>query len=683
LEIFIAKIATADISLDGKIMLENFMDIEEQKKRAQELREKLRYHNQRYYVQDSPEISDYDYDMMLRELEQIETANPQLITSDSPTQRVGGEAVGLFEPVRHDVVMESLQDVFSREEVFAFDVKVHETEPDITYVVEPKIDGLSVSLEYENGLFVRGSTRGDGVTGEDVTANLRTIRSIPLKLNTPLPFIEVRGEVHIPHDSFFKIVEQQELNDEKPFKNCRNAAAGSLRQKNPKITATRGLDIFIFNIQRLEGASIATHSEGHMLLKSLGFKVIPDYKICHNIETVFDEINQIGDRRGSLPYDIDGAVVKIDALQTRRELGSTAKFPRWAVAYKFPPEEKETTLTAVDVNVGRTGVLTPTAVLDPVTLAGTTVGRATMHNQDFIDALSVAVGDIVVVSKAGDIIPEIISVTKHNGGVPYKMPESCPSCGSPVFREAGEVALRCTNAECPAQLLRHLIHFSSRGAMDIDGLGPAIIEGLVSNGYVKSPADLYYLDVSAVKDMERMGEKSANNLITAIEKSKSAGLARLIYALGIRNVGQKAAKVIATRLKNMDRLFEVTAEELTSIDEIGGIIAQSILDFFELQSTTHLVTRLKDAGVLMEDNTETAADTRFEGFTFVLTGTLPTYSRDEASHLIENLGGKVSGSVSKKTAYVLAGEEAGSKLVKAQSLGVKVISEAQFDDMIK
>jgi DNA ligase (NAD+) len=664
-------------------MLENFMDIEEQKRRAQELREQLNYHNQRYYVQDSPEISDYDYDMMLRELEQLEAANPQLITSDSPTQRVGGEAVGLFEHVRHAVVMESLQDVFSREEVFSFDVKVRETEPDITYVVEPKIDGLSVSLEYENGLFVRGSTRGDGVTGEDVTANLRTIRSIPLKLNTSLDFIEVRGEVHIPHDSFLKIVEQQELNDEKSFKNCRNAAAGSLRQKNPKITATRGLDIFIFNIQRLEGASITTHSEGHMLLKSLGFKVIPDYKICHNIEAVFDEIKQIGDRRGSLPYDIDGAVVKIDALETRRQLGSTAKFPRWAVAYKFPPEEKETKLTAVDVNVGRTGVLTPTAVLEPVTLAGTTVGRATMHNQDFIDGLNVAIGDMVIVSKAGDIIPEIISVTKHNGGAPYKMPESCPSCGSPVFREEGEAALRCTNAECPAQLLRHLIHFSSRGAMDIDGLGPAIIEGLVSNGYVKSPADLYYLDASAVRDMERMGEKSVSNLITAIEKSKSAGLARLIYALGIRNVGQKAAKVIATRLKNMDRLFEVTAEELTSIDEIGGIIAQSVLEFFELQSTAHLISRLREADVLMDDNTETAVDTRFTGLTFVLTGTLPTYSRDEASHIIENFGGKVSGSVSKKTAYVLAGEEAGSKLVKAESLGVKIISEAQFNEMIK
>lgn len=660
--------------------------MQEESRRAQELRTLINYHNNKYYVQDSPEISDYDYDMLLRELERIEAAHPELVTPDSPTQRVGGKALTLFEPVRHAVVMESLQDVFSRDEVYAFDARVRETEPELSYVVEPKIDGLSVSLEYENGVFVRGSTRGDGVTGEDVTANLRTIRSIPLRLNAALPFIEVRGEVHMPHDKFFKLVENQELNDEKPFKNCRNAAAGSLRQKNQKITAARGLDIFIFNIQRLEGAAVATHSDGHLLLKSLGFKVIPDYKICKNIDGVFAEIQRIGERRGSLSYDIDGAVVKIDQLDIRGRLGSTAKFPRWAVAFKFPPEEKKTKLVGIDINVGRTGVLTPTAVLEPVTLAGSTVGRATLHNQDFIDGLNVAVGDTVVVRKAGDVIPEIIGVAQNGGGIPYKMPQTCPSCGSPVFREQDEAALRCTNAECPAQLLRHLIHFSSRGAMDIEGLGPSIIEALVSNGFVKSPADIYYLDMEAIKGIERMGEKSVSNLFEAIEKSKSAGLARLVFALGIRNVGQKAAKLIAAEFRTMDKLFEVTRDELMSIDEIGAVIAQSTAEFFALASTAHLVKRLREAGVLMEDRAEApaeaTADTRFSSMTFVLTGSLPTYTRDEASHIIENFGGKVSGSVSKKTTYVLAGEDAGGKLTKAQSLGVEVINEAQFKEMI-
>lgn len=652
-------------------------------KRAEELRKLLNYHNYQYYVLDNPEIEDYEYDKLLRELEEIEASHPELITPDSPTQRVGGEALTMFEPVHHEVVMESLQDLFSHDEVREFDKRVREAEKDITYVVEPKIDGLSVSLEYENGLFVRGSTRGDGVTGEDVTANLKTIRSIPLKLNMPIPFIEVRGEVFMPHERFFKLVEQQELNDEKPFKNCRNAAAGSLRQKNPKITASRGLDIFVFNIQRIEGVDVELHSKGHELLKKLGFKVIPDYKICTDIGQVIEEIDKIGERRGKLPYDIDGAVVKVDSYAVRRKLGSTAKFPRWAAAFKFPPEEKETKLLDIEINVGRTGVLTPTAVLEPVTLAGTTVSRATLHNQDFIDGLKIAIGDTVIVRKAGEIIPEIIGVAKKGGGDIYKMPTTCPSCGSPVFREEDEAALRCTNAECPAQLLRHLIHFASRGAMDIEGLGPAIIEALVSKGLVKSPADLYYLDIERVKEIERMGEKSAKNLISSIEKSKSAGLARLLYAFGIRNVGQKAAKLIAGRFKTIDRLFNVTVDELTQIDEIGEVIAQSTVDFFKLKSTEHLVERLRFAGVLMEDNTEEVADTRFAGMTFVLTGTLPTYTRSEASKIIESLGGKVSGSVSKKTTYVLAGEDAGSKLTKAQSLGVPIINEDQFKEMIK
>lgn len=655
----------------------------EPEKRAEELRSLINYHNYRYYVLDSPEIEDYEYDKMLRELEEIETEHPELITSDSPTQRIGGSVLSMFDPVRHEVVMESLQDLFSYDEVAEFDKRVREIEKDITYVVEPKIDGLSVSLEYENGLFVRGSTRGDGVTGEDVTANLRTIRSIPLRLNSPIPFIEVRGEVFMPHEKFFKLVEQQELNGEKTFKNCRNAAAGSLRQKDPKITSARGLDIFVFNIQRIDGADLKTHSQGHELLKKLGFKVIPDYKVCTNIKQVVNEIENIGSRRGGLSYDIDGAVVKIDSYETRRRLGSTAKFPRWAAAFKFPPEEKKTRLLDIDVNVGRTGVLTPTAVLEPVTLAGTTVSRATLHNQDFIDGLNVAVGDIVVVRKAGDIIPEIIGVAQSSGGNAYKMPEVCPSCGSPVFREKGEAALRCTNADCPAQLLRHLIHFASRGAMDIDGLGPAIIETLVSRGMVRSPADLYYLDADEIVNIDRMGKKSASNLISSIEKSKNAGLARLIYAFGIRNVGQKAAKLIAGRFKTMDKLFSATQDELSQINEIGDVIAQSTFDFFRLKSTAHLVERLRSAGVLMEDTTENTSDMRFAGKTFVLTGTLPTYSRSEATKLIESFGGKVSGSVSKKTTYVLAGEDPGSKLAKAQSLGVEVISESKFKEMIR
>lgn len=651
--------------------------------RANELREKLNYSNYKYYVEDDPEISDYEYDHLLRELEDIEKAHPELSTPDSPTKRVGGKALNDFSPVHHEVTMESLADVFSKEEVFAFDKKVRETEKGITYVVEPKIDGLSVSLEYENGVFVRGSTRGDGVTGEDVTENLRTVRSIPLRLKRDIPFIEVRGEVHMSHKNFNKLVEEQENNNEKTFKNCRNAAAGSLRQKNPKITAKRGLDIFIFNIQRLEGETITKHSDGHKLLKELGFKVIPDYKICNNIDDAFKEIENIGNRRGTLAFDIDGAVVKIDDFEERKRLGSTAKFPRWAVAFKFPPEEKKTKLLSIEINVGRTGVLTPTAILDPVTLAGSTVGRATLHNQDFIDNLGVSVGDNVIVRKAGDVIPEIVQVTEKLGQGVYKIPEICPSCGSPVFREEGESALRCTNAECPAQLLRHLIHFASRDAMDIDGLGPAIIEGLVNKELIKSPADLYYLSVDSIKTLERMGDKSATNLFEAIRKSKEAGLARLLYALGIRNVGQKAAKLIAEKYPSIDKLFEVKEQELSDIDSIGEIIAQSVFDFFKLESTQHIVRRLREANVVMEEETKQIEDNRFDGSTFVLTGTLPTYSRNEAAEIIENFGGKVSSSVSKKTTYVLAGEDAGSKLVKAQTLGLNIITEQQFKDMIE
>jgi DNA ligase (NAD+) len=660
------------------------MDFNDAKIRAEQLVKQINYHNNKYYMQDSPEIDDFEYDMLLRELENIEASFPELIMPASPTQRVGGHALTLFEEVRHVVPMESLHDVFSKEELFSFDEKVKAAIGEVTYVVEPKIDGLSVSLEYENGVFVRGSTRGDGITGEDVTANLKTIRSIPLRIADELPLLEVRGEVFMPHDVFLSLIEAQELNDEKPFKNPRNAAAGSLRQKNSKITASRRLDIYIFNIQRIEGKELSGHVQGHEYLKKLGFKVVPNYRTCHTIEQVNAEIDHIGESRGKLSFDIDGVVVKVDDFETRKKLGSTSKFPRWAAAFKFPPEEKETKLLDIEINVGRTGSLTPIAVLEPVLLAGSTVGRATLHNQDYITEKNIKIGDTVIVRKAGDIIPEILSVTQSAAdAVPFIMPTVCPSCGAAVVRENDEAALRCKNAECPAQLYRHLIHFASRDAMNIDGLGPAIIETLLQNKLVSSPADLFQIKTEQLVTIERMGEKSASNLINAIELSKKSDLSRLLFALGIRNVGQKAAKLIAERFQSMDKLFEVTMEELTSIDEIGDIIAQSTVDFFILPQTKHLIEQLRIAGVNMISHQTAHSDTRFAGFTFVLTGTLPTYARDEASEIIERLGGKTSSSVSKKTSFVLAGEEAGSKLTKAAALGVKIINEQEFIDMIK
>lgn len=656
------------------------MDRTESGKRAAELRRLLNYHSRKYYVEDDPEISDYEYDMMLRELERIEAEYPELVTPDSPTQRVGGEAVGAFAQVRHEVPMESLQDVFSTGEIEEFCERVGRGREDVVYSVEPKIDGLSVSLEYTDGVFTRGSTRGDGLVGEDVTANLRTVRSIPLRLARPVRFLEVRGEVYMPHASFLSLVKKQELNDEKPFKNPRNAAAGSLRQKNPKITASRGLDIFIFNIQRIQGEEVTSHLEGHRLLAELGFRVVGHTR-CATGGEVLDKIAAIGASRGSLPYDIDGVVVKVDSLPLRAALGSTAKFPRWAVAFKFPPEEKRTKLIDIEINVGRTGALTPTAVLEPVRLAGTTVSRATLHNEDFIAERGVKPGDIVIVRKAGDIIPEIVSVAESCAGEPYRMPQTCPSCGSPVSRGEDEAVLRCTNAECPAQLMRHLIHFASRDAMDIDGLGPALLESLVNGGLVKSPADLYFLTADELTGLERMGKKSADNLLKAIENSKHAGLERLLYAIGIRQAGQKASRLIAERVKTMDRLFTVTREELCGIDEIGGIIADSVVEFFSLQATVHLIGRLKEAGVAMEALGRRIQDGRFEGMTFVLTGTLPGLTRAQATEIIERFGGKTSSSVSKKTDYVLAGDEAGSKLERARLLGVKVIGEDEFRNM--
>ncbi len=651
--------------------------------RAKELRDLLNYHSKRYYEMDAPEIEDYEYDMMLRELEEIEEKYPELITPDSPTHRVGGKADGQFTPVEHVVPMESLQDAFSFEELEAFDSRVRAAVDKPVYVVEPKIDGLSVSLEYENGFFVRGSTRGDGRTGEDVTANLRTIKAIPLKINTPLPFIEVRGEVYMPKDVFFDLVRDQELNGEKTFKNPRNAAAGSLRQKNPKITAKRRLDIFLFNIQQISGRDLIGHKESLDYIKELGFHTVPFYKQCDSISLAIDEINRIGEMRGSLPFDIDGAVIKVDDFSQRERLGSTSKFPKWAIAFKYPPEEKETTLLDIEINVGRTGVLTPTAVFEPISLAGTTVSRATLHNQDFIDEKGISVGDKIIVRKAGDIIPEVLNVSWHNpDNEIYHIPDICPSCKGKVTRENGEAAFRCCNPECPNQLLRNLIHFCSRDAMDIEGMGTAVLEIFVEKGIVKTAADIFTLDKNKIAQIDRMGEKSAKNLIKAAEKAKSNDLSRLIYALGIRHIGQKAGKLLSDKFSSMDKLISASTEEIAGIDGFGMIMAESVTEFFSHPESRELIEKLKALGVNMVAE-ETVKENRFDGKIFVLTGTLTAFKRSEASKIIESLGGKTSSSVSKKTDFVVAGEDAGSKLQKANELGVTVISEEEFAEMIK
>ena len=658
-------------------------DFEKSEKRAKELRDVINYHNKKYYFEDSPEIEDFEYDALMRELQDIEEKYPQLLAPDSPTHRVGGRADNQFETVIHEVPMESLQDAFNEGEVYEFDKRVREISKNPIYIVEPKIDGLSVSLEYENGMFVRGSTRGDGHAGENITANLRTIRSIPLRIKEALPFIEVRGEVYMPHENFLKLTERQELNEEKPFKNPRNAAAGSLRQKNPKVTASRGLDIFVFNIQQVNGKELIGHKQSLDYIKSLGFHTIPFYNEFDNIESALEEIRRIGSIRGTLPYDIDGAVIKVDSFEERSLLGSTAKFPKWAIAYKYPPEEKQTVLKDIEINVGRTGVLTPTAVLEPVQLAGTTVSRATLHNKDFIDEKGIRIGDTIIVRKAGDIIPEVLTVISHNeDSKPYEMPCVCPSCCSQVKQEEGEAAIRCINPECPAQLLRILIHFCSRDAMDIEGLGPAVLEQFVKNELIKTSADIYSLTEEQIEKVERMGKKSALNLIDSIQKSKQNDLSRLVYALGIRNIGQKAAKLLSDHFKTMDKIQTVSIEEIMMIDGFGRIMAESVVNFFSMSQSKDIIDSLRKAGVNME-STAVVKDTRFEGMTFVLTGTLPTYTRDEASKIIEEYGGKVSSSVSKKTSYVLAGEEAGSKLMKAADLGIRIIDENEFNTMIK
>lgn len=656
------------------------MDFKQAKKRASELTKIIKHHNELYYNQDAPEIEDFEYDALMRELKNLEKEYPELITPDSPTQKVGGVALNLFSPVTHSVKMESLQDVFSTEELRDFGGKIDISRT--AFSVEPKIDGLSVSLEYENGKFVRGSTRGDGTVGEDVTANLLQIESIPKEIDFSGE-LEVRGEVYMPKDSFLKLVERQELLGENPPKNPRNAAAGSLRQKNSAITASRGLDIFIFNIQRITEKEFTTHIETLDFLKSLGFHVLPTYKLCKSIDDAINEIMRIGDNRGNYSYDIDGAVIKVNELNYRQELGSTAKYPKWAVAYKYPPEEKETVLKNIEINVGRTGALTPTAVFEPIQLAGTTVSRAVLHNEDFISSKGIGIGDTIIVRKAGEIIPEVLSVKVHNeNGKPYEMPTVCPSCGSPVSREDGEAVIRCTNADCPAQLLRHLIHFTSRDAMDIEGLGPAVLEQLSDAGLISNIVDIYTLDFEKVKSLERIGEKSADNLKKAIENSKQNDLSKLIFAFGIRHIGSKAAKLLSEHFMDIDGIMSATKQELEKIEGFGSILAQSAYKFFKLEDTKQMISKLKSLGINMK-STKTIVDTRFAGMTFVLTGTLPTYNRNDASAIIENFGGKVSSSVSKKTTYVLAGDEAGSKLEKANALGVKVIDEQQFKDMIK
>ena len=658
------------------------MDVQ---KEINELRRKLNYYGKLYYVDDAPAISDYEYDMLMQQLKALEKEHPELITPDSPTQRIGGPALSKFEPVHHQVPLESLTDVFSVDELFAFGERMDSMLPGHhSYTVEPKIDGLSMSLEYENGIFVRGATRGDGVTGEDVTENLRTVRSLPLRIENAPERLIVRGEVYMSRAVFNELNAQREINGEKLLANPRNAAAGSIRQLDPKIAASRKLDIICFNMQYSSDDIYTSHAQTLDAMKAMGFPVVP-YMKYDSIRDCVERIEWLGEHRDELPYDMDGAVIKIDSLEQRTALGSTAKAPRWAVAFKYPPEKKESRVLDVIVQVGRTGVLTPKVIVEPVRLAGTTVSAATLHNQDNIDRLDLRIGDTVVLQKAGEIIPEVLSVNKDKrpeGTVPFVMPSVCPECGSPVVRDEDGAALRCTSPECPAQRLRNIAHFASREAMDIEGLGISVCESLINNGLVSSAADLYYLEQDKIAELERMGDKSAANLIAAIERSKSAGLARLLCAFGIRQVGQKAAKVLAGSFEDLDALIAADAEQLTAIPDIGGITAGFITEWFSLPQSQHLIGRLRAAGVDFTSHEE-KKDDRFAGLTFVLTGTLSDFTRDEASAIIESFGGKASSSVSKKTSYVLAGENAGSKLTKAEGLGIKIISEADFAEIIK
>lgn len=654
------------------------------KKRIEELSEELYQYNKEYYVLDSPSIDDYTYDMKMNELKKLEKEFPQYLSPDSPTQKVGGYAVNTFAEVKHSVQMASLQDVFSFEEVEAYFERCNNSIGKSLFVVEPKIDGLSVSLEYKDGEFIRGSTRGDGFVGEDVTANLRTIRSVPKKLNQNIPYLEVRGEVYMSRESFEELVKQQEINDEKPAKNPRNAAAGSLRQKNSKITAQRKLDIFVFNIQQVEGVEISSHKESLDFLKSLGFETVPGYVTVSSSDEAIERINQIADERVDYSFDIDGVVIKVDDFSKREIMGATAKSPRWAVAYKYPPEEKQTILKDIEVNVGRTGVITPVAVFESISLAGTSVSRATLHNQEFISEKDIRIGDTILVRKAGEIIPEVLKSISHSeNSEPFYLPDKCPVCGTSTISCEEESAVRCPNVDCPAQLLRNIIHFASKKAMDIEGLGPANIEQFLENKLISSVADLYELKANDLVMLERFAETSAEKLISAIENSKNAPLDRVVFALGIRNVGSETAKLLCDRFDSIDKIMSATVEELSSIDGFGEITAENVYNAFKNERTIELIERFKKYGFTMQYVSNKSEDERFKGLTFVLTGTLPTMTRDEAKSIIEKFGGKASSSVSKKTSYVLAGEAAGSKLTKAEELGLKIIDEDEFKDMIK
>ncbi len=654
------------------------------KRHMEALRTTLNHYAYQYYVLDDPEVSDYRYDELLRELETLEAQHPEYVTPDSPTQRVGGKLLEGFAQVRHEVPMESLQDVFAVEELFDFDERVRAAGVQPVYVVEYKIDGLSVSLEYENGLFVRGSTRGDGRVGEDITANLRTIRAVPLRLTRSIPYLEVRGEVYLPAKAFLQLNERRQQEGQPLFANPRNAAAGSLRQLDPAVTATRPLSIFVFNIQRMEGERADGHAASLELLRELGFRVIPDYRRFEGMQSCVERVKQIGEMRGKLPFEIDGAVIKLDDFAARERLGSTAKFPRWAVAYKYPPEIKSTRLLDIVVNVGRTGVLTPTAVLEPVQLSGSTVRAATVHNKDFIAQKDIRIGDIVRVRKAGEIIPEIVEVdfSKRDGSErEFSFPTVCPSCGEPVLDDGQEAAVRCTNPDCPAQLVRSITHFCSRGAMDIEGMGEQSSEQFVRAGLITSIADLYDLSAPQIAALERKGEKSAAKLVAAIEQSKGRGLARLLYGFGIRHIGERSARQLAETFGSMDKLRRATFEELTAVPDVGEEMAQSVLAFFSHRQTQSQLARLAAAGVDMTQE-QTVKEAALLGKTFVLTGTLPTLTREQAKALIEQKGGKVTGSVSKKTSYVVVGEDAGSKLVRAQELQIPLLDEAALMNLL-
>ena len=654
----------------------------EAKERIRELTDLLNDANTKYYVLDAPEMADFEYDRLMRELEELEAQHPDLALPESPTKRVGGEALSQFEKVQHTVPLMSLQDVFSVEELQEFLEKMKEAYPSAEFSVEPKIDGLSVALEYENGVFVRGATRGDGQVGEDVTENLKTIRSIPMTIPDAPARLIVRGEVFMPKSVFHQLNEEREAEGKPLFANPRNAAAGSLRQLDPKIAARRKLDILIFNVQMAEGVEFASHEESLKYLKERKFKVV-GAKFYTDAQKVIARIDQINDTRESFTFDIDGAVVKVNDLQQRAALGATAKFPRWAAAYKYPPEIKETVVEDIVIQLGRNGVLTPKAVVRPVRLAGTTVTNATLHNQDFITALGLSIGDTVKIRKAGEIIPEILQVTNHQSGAQvYQIPSICPVCGAKVERDADGAFLRCTGAACPAQLSRALAHFVSRDAMDIDGLGKNIVEALIEKGFVKTPADLYYLTLDEMKQLWSKGDTQAKKLLKAIEESKSRDLSRLIFALGIRQVGAKAGKTLAGHFGNLDALMDASLEELTGVDDVGGITAQNILDWFAQPSAREMIERLRTAGVNFESQ-RTVTDARFAGMTFVLTGALTKFTRDQATEQIERFGGKASGSVSKKTTYVVVGENAGSKERKARELGIPILSEDDFLNMIQ